>query len=135
MQGRQRVERNTWLEQIDTLHMMHWLQPLTMLQLMNGSDSALEDDTNDYHAGRTSYWPPLTPEPMVELTRPHPAHIQIDVLVADEDRFRWLDLDDPERRRHRRPDIPPVLSRSLTLPSGWHRFGSVASCLMVFSSS
>ena len=83
-----------------------------------------EDESNYDYVDRTSYWPPLTPEPMVELTRPHPAHIQIDVLVADEDRFRWLDLDDPERRCHRVPDMPPTLYRSLTLPTGWHRFGS-----------
>jgi hypothetical protein len=94
----------------------------------------LEDESNDDYVDRTSYWPPLTPEPMVELTRPRPAgRMQIDVLVAEEDKFRWLaredkfrwlDADDPERRSHRVPDMPPALYRSLILPSGWHRFGS-----------
>ncbi|HWY54675.1 MAG TPA: hypothetical protein VNZ03_09440 [Terriglobales bacterium] len=90
---------------------------------LSGSEF-FEDESNYDYVDRTSYRPPLTPAPMVELTRPHPAHIQIDVIVADEDRFRWLDLDDPERRCHPVPDMPPALYRSLTLPTGWHRFGS-----------
>jgi hypothetical protein len=84
-----------------------------------------EDESNDDYVDRTSYWPPLMPQPMVEITRLHPADsIGVNVLVAEGDKFRWLAGDHPEVRCHRMPDMPPALYRSLTLPSGWHRFGS-----------